>query len=91
MATRPGFYVPEATAALLDYYEAERPHIPDLQLYFQTPDAIVNAASRYDIESDWYEIRQVIDEIERRLGERYVAKRRTVPREYFAEWDLEAR
>jgi hypothetical protein len=85
------FCVPHATAALLDYLEARRPQVPYLRLYFVTPDALVDAASKYDIDSDWYEVDQVIDEVERRLSEGYVATRRKIPMDYFAEWDLKAK
>ena len=88
---QPRFYVPEATAALLDYLEAKRPELPHLQLYFVTPGALVEAAGRYDIDSDWYEVVDVIHEIERRLSEYYVPTRRKEPIDYFAEWDLEAK
>ena len=73
------FCVPDATAALPDYLAAKRPDVPHLQLYFATPDGLVTAASKYDIESDWYEAGQVIDEVERRLNECYVAIRRKMP------------
>ena len=85
------FCTPEARAALLDYREAKHPQIPHLQLYFATSGAIVMAAGRYDIDSDWYEPDDVVDEVERRLNESYVATRRTIPNYYFAEWDLKAK
>jgi hypothetical protein len=85
------FCVPNARAALLEYLAAKRPEIPHLRLYFATPDALVGAASKYDIDSDWYEVDQVIDEVERRLNECYVATRRKMPIEYLAEWDLKAK
>ena len=85
------FYVPDATAALLDYVETKRPQPPYILLYFQTPDAIVLAADEDDIDSDWYDAGQVVHEVERRLSERYVRKRRKVPMDYFAEWDLKAK
>ena len=71
MTGRRSFCVPDATAALLDYLEAKRPEVPHLQLYFVTPDALVDAASKYDIDSDWYEVDQVIDEVELRLSRSY--------------------
>lgn len=91
MTGHPTFYVPEAIAALLDYHVAKHPQLPDILLYFQTPDALVDAADEGDIDSDWYDAGQVIDEIELRLSECYVLKRRKVPMDYFAEWDLEAK
>lgn len=91
MTGHPGFYVPDATAAALEYLEAKRPELPQLQLYFVTPQAMVDAASKYDIESDWYEADQVVHEVELRLSEHYVPKRRDEPLGYFAEWDLEAK
>jgi hypothetical protein len=85
------FCVPHARTALLDYREAKHPHVPHLQLYFVTPGTVVEAADKYDIDSDWYEADHVIKEVERRLNERYVATRRKTPIDYFAEWDLEAK
>ncbi len=56
MASDRSFCVPDATAAFLEYLEAKRPEVPHIQLYFVTPDALVDAASKYDIERDWYEV-----------------------------------
>jgi len=91
MTDRRCFCVSDATAALLDYLQAKHPQVPHLQLYFVTPAAVVVAAGKYDIDSDWYQADHVIDEVERRLSERYVATRRKIPMDYFAEWDLEAK
>ena len=91
MAGHPSFYVPDATAALLDYLEAKRPELPHLQLYFETPEAQVAAADKYDIESDWYEVDQVVREVELRLSKCYLPTRRKVPMDCFAEWDLKAK
>jgi hypothetical protein len=91
MTGHPSFYVPDATAALLDYLEARRPELPYLQLHFQTADALVDAAGKYDIDSDWYEVEQIIGEVELRLSEYYALERRKVPMDHFAEWDLKAK
>jgi hypothetical protein len=85
------YCVPDATVALLDYLEARHPQVPHLQLYFVTPAAVVVAAAKYDIDSDWYRSDHVIDEVDRRLNEGYVATRRKIPMDYFAEWDLKAK
>lgn len=91
MTGHPSFYVPDATAAFLEYLRADRPELPHLRLYFRTPAALVGGAGRYDIDSDWYEADHVIQEVEIRLSECYVPKRRTPPHDYYAEWDLEAK
>ena len=85
------FCVPDATAALLEYLGVRHPRVPHLQLYFIASGDLIEAAGKYDIESDWYEIDLVIDEVERRLNERYVAVRRKNPSSYAAEWDLVAK
>ncbi len=88
---RSSIYVRDATAALFDYTEAKRPDLPHLHLYFETSWALVSAANNYDLDSDWYEVDQVVGEVELRLSESYTVVRRREPVNYFAEWDLTAK
>ncbi len=75
MTGHPGFWVPGATAALLDYLGAKRPELPRIQLYFELSGTLVAAAGKYDLISDWYMVEDVVREVELRLGECFVATR----------------